>query len=516
MKSSFRLVIPVLAFMLHACANGQETGLLDLEKMDAYIEEARKAWQVPGMAVAIVKGDSVVFARGYGVREHGRPENVDENTVFCIASITKSFTSTAMAMLDDEEKINWDDPVREHLPDFKMYDPWVSEEMRIRDLLCHRSGLKTFSGDLLWFETDYTRREVLDRMHLLKPAYGFRYEYGYSNLAFLAAGEIFPRACGVTWDNFVRERILLPLGMDRTSLDLDGLRSDPNIASPHHVKLLDSTTYVLPYISWENIAPAGALNSSVMDLTRWVRFQLRFGDWNGEQLVSAENLWETRKLHVSQPPELGSNRIWPSRHFAGYGLGWEMYDYHGCKVFGHEGGTDGMLTRLVYVPEEDFGFIMLTNSISAITIGLEYYILDQYHKGESYDWCSLYLESATGYLESERMGWEAYLAGADRSVAPSLDLGDYAGGYVCDLYGGVSVETEGDGLVLDFLPSDRLLGDLEVFSGDTFLLELRNMPFFPQGTVVFELDGAGGVEGLEIDIPNPDFDFTELDLKRID
>jgi hypothetical protein len=231
-------------------------------------------------------------------------------------------------------------------------------------------------------------------------------------------------------------------------------------------------------------------------------------------------------MHTSQAIDMGSRDIWPSRHFTGQGLGWELYDYHGCKVIGHEGGTDGMLTRIVMVPDEDFGFVILTNSISALPMALEYYILDQYFQGKSYDWSAILFENSLNYQEGIKKAWADYLASTDRSLSPSLDLSGYCGTYSCKLYGDVEV-SRGEGnptgeggphkekLILDFLPSQRLIGDLSVFSRDTFLIDLRDNEFFPQGTVKFYLDENGRAERLEVDIPNPDFDFTELKLKKI-
>jgi len=503
-----------LLLLLQTAANGQDLGGLDLDDLDAYIEESRNAGQVPGLAIAIVKNDSVVFAKGYGVREYGKPEKVDENTVFCIASITKTFTSSALAMLNDEEKIDWDDPVRDYLPDFKLYNSYVNDEIRIRDLLCHRSGLKTFSGDLVWFETNYSRKEVLLRARYLEPVNGFRYNFGYSNLMFLTAGEIIPVVTNRTWETYIKEELLNPLGMNRTFLDLDGFEGDPNVAMPHHVDLLHNTTQVMPFMKFDNVSPAASMNSNVMDLSNWIRFQLKMGNWNGEQLINTENLWETRKMHTPRPLEEWMPRIWPSKHFAGYGLGWDLYDYHGWKIIAHEGGTDGMLTRLVIVPEENFGFVILTNSMNAITMGLENVILDKYYNGESYDWCSILQDNYISYKEEKHKDWETYLESADRTSKPTRKLKDYQGKYGGDLYGEVEVKLEKGGLVLDFLPSDRMIGDLELFSGDTFLIKLREMPFLPQGTVKFYLDENGEVKELAIDIPNPDFDFTELELKR--
>jgi CubicO group peptidase (beta-lactamase class C family) len=510
--SALLLVCSLL--LVQACKKEKGPGMLDLEKLDAYLEKSRREWHVPGLAVAVVKDDSTVFARGYGVCEYGMPGRVDGNTLFNVASITKGFTASAMAMLVDEGKIGWDDPVQRYLPDFALYDPWVSREIRVRDLLCHRSGFRTFSGDLVWFETSYPPEEVLRRVRYLKPAYGFRYRYGYSNLMYLAAGEIVPAVTGISWNSFVGGRILRPLGMERTYLREEEFRDDPDVARPHFVDLPDTTPVVLPFMKWDNAAPAGAMYSNVLDLSRWIRFQLAMGNWNGEQLISRENIWETREMHTVRPVDMGNRKIWPSTHFSGYGLGWELYDYHGWKIIAHEGGTDGILSRLVLVPEENFGFVILSNSVSSITTALEYYILDQYWQGKSYDWSALYLEDFIAYREDTKREWEAYLAGGDTTVGPSLEPAGYAGLYGCELYGNVEVREEKGQLLLDFLPSEKMVGDLEHFSGDTFLIRLRDMPALPQGTVKFFLDPGGKAAELRVEIPSPDFDFTELELKR--
>lgn len=509
-------ILPLLCLLagLTGMLGAQVPGKLDLEKLDRYIEEARKQWLVPGLSIAIVKDDSVVFAKGYGVREFGKPDKVDVSTVFNVASITKSFTVSALAVLVDQGKIDWDDPVRKYLPGFTLYDPWVSDEIRIRDLLCHRSGLGTFSGDLLWFATDYTREQVLSRVRYLEPAYPFRYRYGYSNLMFLAAGEIIPSVTGKSWESFLGEKFLLPLGMRQSFFNLEGLQTNPNTASPHHVDLMESKTSVLRHLDMKNIAPAMALNSSAMDLARWIRFQLNMGSWEGKQLISQAGVWETRKVHTPRPLLMGDQRFWPSKHFWGYGLGWDLYDYHGWKVIAHEGGTHGMLSRLLIIPEENFGFVLLTNSVNAFTIGLEYYILDQYYQGKSYDWCSIYLENSMLGLKRQREDWEAFLGSAEIPPDPPRKLKEYTGIYSGDLYGDVGVDMEKGKLVLDFLPAPGMIGDLEPFSGDTFLIKLREMPFLPKGTVKFYSDEKDQVMELVIEINSPDFDFTELELKK--
>lgn len=508
-------LICLLIFINHAIP-AQKLGQLALSELDSYIDSARKEWMVPGLSIAIVKNDSVIFSKGYGIRQYGKNDPVDENSVFAIASNTKSFTVAALAILNDEGKLDWDDPVRNYLPEFSLYDPYVSTDMRIRDLLCHRSGLKTFSGDLLWYETNYTREEVLRRARFLEPAYGFRYQYGYSNIMFLAAGQIIPEVTGKSWDEFITERLLNPLGMSHTFITLESTLAASNVAQPHHVDMLEGRIKVLPYMNWANIAPAGALNSSASDMARWIRFQLNLGEWEGRQLISGEALWETREMHTIWPVESYSPNIWASKHFEGYGLGWSLFDYHGCKVIGHSGGAEGMISRVILVPEEDLGFVILTNSINTLPLSLAFYILDKYFTGKSRDWSGLILASSLQNLKEEKGKWDIYKSSADRDLKPSLKLKEYCGIYGGELYGEAEVLLEKGQLVLDFVPSSKLIGDLSSLEGDTFLIRLRDIPSLPEGTVRFYLDESGDVEELVVDIPNPDFDFTELKFNKME
>jgi CubicO group peptidase (beta-lactamase class C family) len=515
-KLFLQLIVVSILVIIPQCTSAQKLGNLEISELDAYIVEAMQDWMVPGLSIAIIKNDSIAFSKGYGVRENGGQEPVDENTVFAIASNTKAFTSAALAILDDEAKIDWDDRVRDYLPEFTLYDTFVSNDIRIRDLLCHRSGLKTFSGDLLWYETIYSREDVIYRARYLEPSYGFRYQYGYSNIMYLAAGQIIPAVTGQSWDIFIKKRLLDPLGMNNTYISLKEISDLQNIALPHHIDILDSTSEVLPYMAWDNIAPAGALNSSVSDMSKWLRFQLNMGEWNDSQIVSEENLWETRKMHTIQPVDINSSNVWSTKHFEGYGLGWQLFDYHGCKIIGHGGGSDGMISRIIMVPEEDLGFVILTNSINAIPSTLSYYILDKYFTGKSYDWCGLIYSSSIQGMKAEREEWNDFKLSADTKRKSIRKLNNYCGIYGGELYGQAEIRLEDKHLVLDFLPAPRLLGDLSSYKDDTFLIRLRDIPSLPEGTVKFLFDDSGNISELVVDIPNPDFDFTELkfDKKR--
>ena len=240
-----------------------------IKRIDEICQESLELWKVPGMAIAIVTADTIVFAKGYGVCDIEKRNKVDENSVFAIASNTKTFTATAMAILVEEGKLSWDDKVVDHLPWFQLYDPYVTANITIRDLLCHRSGLETFSGDLIWYGSNYSAQEVIERAQYLKPVYGFREHFGYSNILFLTAGEIIAKVSGMSWVEFIEERFLIPLEMNRTKTSTNDLTKMKNLSAPHNI-LDDDKIIAIPYLNWDNIAPAGSMFSSATDMAKWL------------------------------------------------------------------------------------------------------------------------------------------------------------------------------------------------------------------------------------------------------
>src|SRR6476661_1850237 len=289
-----------------------------LKEIDAYANTVMETWHGPGMAIAIVKDDKVVMAKGYGVRELGKPDKVDENTLFAIASNTKAFTTASLAILVDEGKINWNDKVSKYLPDFQMYDPWVTNELTIRDIVSHRSGLDTFSGDLLWYDTTYPTDEILRRVRYLKPVSSFRTRYGYQNLMFIAAGRIIEKVSGMKWADFVHTKILSPLGMSRTTTSVRDMKE--NFAMPHNES--GGKLRALPPGYLDDAIGAVRLNSSVSDLSKWIRLQLGRGTFEGKKIFSSDRSWDMWQPNISIPVSDQSMKLTPSRHFRGYGMGW--------------------------------------------------------------------------------------------------------------------------------------------------------------------------------------------------
>ncbi len=501
----FQLVITITAF--------SQNYAIDSLKLDSIITTAMQQWRIPGMAVGIIHNNQVVFANGYGVKEFGKKEKVDGNTLFQIASNTKAFTACALGILVDRGLISWDDKVIDYLPYFQLYDPYVTNEMTIRDCLTHRSGLGTFSGDLLWYKTTYSREEIIRRARYLKPEFSFRSDFGYSNLMYLTAGEIIPVVTGKSWDDFIRNEFFIPLEMKNSNTSITKFAGNKNVAQAHLVEP-EEEPIVIQHCNWDNAAPAAAINSSINDMLKWIKFQLNNGIWNGDTILNPDIIWETRA--AQNPQYLSKNAAtFYKRQFSAYALGWSTYDFNGFKVIEHGGGSDGMISKVAMIPSQGLGFVILTNSINYLPDALMYHILDQYFNTENYNWSSdFYQYFHYRSLEQKKERIEA-AENRKKETQPSLDLQAYTGLYGGDLYGNAEVTIENGKLVVSLLPAPELVGDLSHWHFDTFEIKLRNSPSLPTGTVNFILDINGKVEEMRIDIPNPDFFFTELEFKKL-
>ena len=485
-----------------------------IKEIDDYANVVSNTWKGPGMAIAIVKDDKVVFAKGYGARELGKNEPVDENTVFAIASNSKAFTTAGLAILIDEKKLAWDDKVSKYLPEFRMYDPWVTSELTIRDLVSHRSGLDTFSGDLLWYETNFTPDEVLSRVRYLKPVSSFRSRYGYQNLMFIAAGRVIEKISGKSWSQFIKERILDPLGMSRTTTSIKDLKD--NAAIPHNES--GGTLRVLQRGNVDAADSAAALNSSVADLSKWMRLQLGRGKFENKQIFSPQRSWEMWQPNIMIPISENGSRSLPSRHFNSYGLGWFIYDYQGRKIINHGGGLDGMLSNTVLIPEENAGFVVLTNSEYPGYAVMMNKIRDVLVNAPKRDWNAEAIEQVKRGKAAAEADLKKVDAARVPNTKPSLPLADYAATYSDELYGAITVAQENGHLVMRFSHSPNFVADLEHWHHDTFQIKWRpSVSYnFPRGFVTFTIDRNGRTEELKIDQPNNDFWFYELHPKRVE
>ena len=359
-------------------------------ELDAYIRQAMRDWNVPGLAVAVVKDDSLWFAEGYGVRAAGRPEKVNTATLFGLMSPTKSFTTTALAMLVEEGRLSWDDPVIKHLPHFRLSDSLATREIRIRDLVSHRSGFR--DSPRLWYKTDHDSKDLVRRMAALEPVAPLRSEFHYNNLMFVVAGEVIEAVSRVTWEGFVQERIFAPLEMDRSTTSVSALEQRDNVAFPHARRVLKRFGSIrpMPYFDGASVAPAGMIHSNVLEVATWLRMHLNDGRHEGEQIVSAHSVRELQRPHVTVPPD-HSGPLCGTVRSESYGLGWFVQNYRGRSAVMHGGGIDGQRSAVGMLPGEGLGVVVLSNMHGTeIAQALLYRIFDMFLLEEPRDWSRAY------------------------------------------------------------------------------------------------------------------------------
>ncbi|WP_205500353.1 serine hydrolase [Rufibacter psychrotolerans] len=491
---------------------------VDFQKLDAYYQKAIKDWNVPGMAIAIVKNDSVVFAKGYGVRDAQKGGTVDANTLFGIASNSKAYTAAALAMLVDEGKLKWDDKVTQYLPYLQLYDPYVTEQLNIRDLLSHRVGLQTFSGDLLWYNTTFSRKEILQRARYLKPTYPFRGGYGYSNLMFIAAGEVIETITGKTWEQFIQERFFKPLGMTNSYTSVNQLKGVDNVASPHANPTTEGGKPVpTVFTAWDNWNPAAGIFTSANQHAQWMRLQLNRGTYKGQRLFSEAASHTMWTMHNPFPIAPQAEALTPSTHFSGAGLGWMLNDYQGRKIVTHSGGHEGMNSRTMLVPEEKLGIVILTNSMSSIMTPMAYYTVDQFlgiKNGR--DWSRFTLDLAAKGRAAEKAAEAKKPKEKTAKAKLTRDLNAYAGTYHSPLYGDAVVSVKNGKLVLSLPSAPALGGELSLWKPDIFYLAWKNNFALLTPTKARFLPGPDGtVQELRLDSDNPDFHFSELEFTRV-
>jgi CubicO group peptidase (beta-lactamase class C family) len=478
--------------------------------LDAEAARVLKTFEVPGMAVAIVKNGKVVVAKGYGIRRIGEPAPVDPRTLFGIASNTKVFTATALGLLVEEGKLDWDAPVINYLPWFAMYDPYVTREITVRDLLVHRSGLGLGAGDLLfWPPTTYSRKEIVRRLRYIKPAASFRYTYAYDNFLYCVAGEVIEAVSGKTWEDFLSERILAKVGMTSSTVLHSGAAREGDIAATH-AKVDGIVRVVNPSVN-ENTNPAGGINSCAQDMAKWTLVLLGQGRLpDGTRLFSEGTYRELTTLvtpmPISEPePELAVLKP----NFNGYALGLRVKDYRGRKVVTHTGGLAGYVSQVWLMPELNLGITVLTNQeMDAAFAALTMFITDYYLQAPKTDWVDAYVRAkAREDARTAEIVKKAAVA-RDASSKPSLALEKYAGTYRDAWYGDIDIAFENGKLVMRFTKSPSLVGDLEHWQQDTFLVRWRDRELRADAYVTFSLNPDGSIEQAKMRPASPDVDFS--------
>ena len=485
-----------------------------LKKIDRFLSEEQVKWNIPGMAVTIVSADEVLLSKGYGVKSVDTMEPVDDKSLFAVASNTKAFTAAAIGILVDEGKLSWDDKVRDYLPYFELYDPYVSANMSIRDLLCHRSGLATFSGDLIWYGSNYSREEVIKRAKYLEPKYDFRAHYGYQNIMFIAAGEIVAKVSGMSWDQFIDERFFTPLGMKDSNTSISDFNAQSNVTTPHNEK--NGINHTIDWVNWDNIGGAGAINSSSSEMAKWLQLQLNQGQLGDSTLFSKAASREMWTINTPKKISSWSESMLPSKTMNGYGLGWDIFNYQGTRAVTHGGGYDGMISQTIILPEENLAFVVLTNSINYLPFILTYDLIEQLLDVEQKSKLNEFLyENRLEEAEHSKTAAAEKEASRIQNTQPSLELAKYAGTYGGPMYGNCVVRVIGDQLAFQFEPTPIFRGTMRHWHYDTFELNWGTKMMLPSGTVQFIIGTDGEVEEMKIVVENPDFDFSELEFKKL-
>jgi CubicO group peptidase (beta-lactamase class C family) len=480
------------------------------------VERTMKLFDVPGIAIAVVKDGRVVATQGFGVRKLGAPDKVDGRTLFEVASNSKAFTAAALAMLVDEGKLAWDDPVTKHLPDFQMYDAYVTHEMTVRDLLTHRSGLGLGAGDLLWWPTtNFSTDEIIHKLRYIRPATSFRSSYAYDNLLYIVAGKIIAAKSGKTWGETIRERILAPVGMTATTTSLAESVDDPDVANAH--SKIDDRIAAVKAMPVPNAVGAVGINTNAEDIARWMNVLLAGGrvgtDANGKEIrlfsaKQAREMWTAQTpMRISEPdPKLAATRP----NFLAYGLGFQLRDWQGRLVAMHSGALQGFYSKVVLVPEAKVGIAILTNAESGGSLNaLQYQLLDRMlNPAATTDWIGIVkaVEDENHAKELARIG-KANAARAAKSQ-PSLARTAYDGEYQDPWYGIATIRHEGNRQILTMSRTPDLTGELEHYQHDTFIVRWKARNFNADAYVTFALNPDGSIERMRMQPISTETDFS--------
>ena len=492
--------------------------------IDQLAERSLKAFDVPGIAVGIIKDGKVIHAKGYGVRSLNTQQKTDENTLFGIASNSKAFTCTALGMLVDEGKIKWDDKVREYIPEFKLYSPYVTEEFTIRDLVTHRSGLGLGAGDLMFFpdSSDFVLKDIIYNLRFLKQVSGFRTKYDYDNLLYIVAGEVVTRVSGKSWDDFIDERIIQPLGMSKTATSFDRLKDKSNIIEGHAP--VNGKVQVIARSSVKVGHSAGGINSNITDLCKWIQCWLnkgKYGDGLSKRLFS-ENVY--REMTSAQTIiQVGGPGPY-NTHFAAYGLGFFLSDEKGYKKVTHTGGLEGMVTQITMIPELNLGIIVLTNqqeggAFTSITNQVKdnYYGITGTDRVKEYSGQrGMQLTSASHLLDSI---WKE-IETVQKSGKEKADIKLFTGTYRDLWFGDIIISVKNGKPWFDSKRSPKLTGEIFNYKGNSFVVKWDDRSMDADAYLNFSLDEAGKVSGLKMRAISPltdfSYDFHDLDFRRVE
>ncbi len=517
-RISLFLIIILLAGIRHA-----ESQVITSVQIDSLVERTLTTFDVPGIAIAVVKDGAVIHFKGYGVRSLNSRQKVDENTLFGIASNSKAFTTAALGILLDEGKIKWDDKVTDYIPEFKMFDPYVTAEFTIRDLLTHRSGLGLGAGDLMIFpdSSDFTLKDIIHNLRYLKPVSGFRTKFDYDNLLYIVAGEVVARVSGISWEDFIETRIMQPLGMAQSAASFNRLKDKSNVIDAHAP--VNGKVQVIRRDFSTVADAAGGIYSNLSDMCKWISMQMdngKYGQGLSKQLLSEEvhdEMWALQTILPVRGPSPYNT------HFAGYGLGWFLSDVKGYKQVSHTGGLAGIVTQVSIIPELKLGIIVLTNqqsgaAFTAITSTIKDSYLGVTGKDRVKQMHDGVVEAEDNAVNITSEIWKD-IEEQQKKPAVKVNPGLFTGVYTDNWFGDVTIALKSGKLWFDLKRSPRLSGEMLAYKGNTFIVKWNDRSMDADAFVIFDLDQDGKASGMKMKAISPltdfSFDFQDLDFKRV-
>jgi CubicO group peptidase (beta-lactamase class C family) len=502
MKKLYLLLIGSIIVTSAAYAQHANRSKFIPDSLDNYINRALTQWRIPGAAVCIVKDGKVVKMKGYGVKELGLNNKVDENTLFMIGSNTKAFTATALASLQTEGKLSLDDKVTKYLPYFKLEDPCATQMVMVHDLLCHRIGFRTFQGDFTFYNTNLTREQIIEKMSHVKAAYPFRSKWGYTNSAFLTAGQIIPVVTHKQWETYLRETIFAPLGMGNTLALTADMPKSLNRTVPH--TLVNGQLTAIPYCQIDGLAPAGAISSSVNDMSKWALALLNDGKVGQRQVIPSAAINATW-----QPQDVVGTTTHPNGEsdYELYGLGWFLEDYHNTRIVMHTGGVSGYVSSVTLLPKEHLGIIVLTNTDeNSFYEALKWDIIDAYLKLPFSDYSDKYLSRFKAQQDIEQAKDRKLRDTVAMNHPAALPLSAYVGKYENDLYGTMNVsQGANNDLEMRFEHHPRMYAHLQSLGGNRFYVTFSD-PVLGKAVFPFTVEN-GKVTSVRVKVA----DFVEYD-----
>ncbi|MEE4198281.1 MAG: serine hydrolase [Bacteroidales bacterium] len=509
MKNIVKFIVPLLLVIAVPIILFIQKEESEIQKIDRVTQKVYDQFNPTGLSVAIVQHGEIIYDKALGYKNAEKISFLERNDIFNIASCTKAFTAAAIGKLVQEGLLSWDDKVIDYYPDFKLKDDCISQNLTLKDILTHRSGLGTFYGDLLWYHSDYTNEEILQRMQYLPLKKQFRTEYGYQNNMYTLAGEIIEKVTGQSWENFIKQNFLIPLEMNSTRTSSDDFDGTESLAFPHYKDSVFNPYY------FAGGKPAASIWSNPRDLTHWLTMFLNNGQWNGTQILSPEIIYELTSPETILP--VSDERKSFGIHFRAYAPGWVTYDYSGYKILEHSGSMPGYSSKVAFIPEKNTGIVILNNGFNFFSNNaLLFSYLDIILEKEINNWTEYYLQEQRDFSDAAKKQNADRIAQRKANTKPSFELKKYTGTYEDIMYGKAEITLDNELLSVTFLPSSKFLhSKMEHWHDNSFKVNFKDV-YLPFGIINFKVDTLSNqVDGFRIDLPSHDFHFHNLDFKKL-